>query len=223
MKKHLLVVAAATALVPLTSSAQAQSAALLVKGTVSPSACTPTLTNGGVLNWGAIPADTLSYNAPTHLLPKTIDFSIACSAATSIAIRTVDNSAATRVPGIALTREGGVAPNEAIYGLGAVAGKNIGAYTVRDYGAATTGTASLATLVQNGGGAWRLHPGNALMASTSRYTWAAEGSASPNPGAHKNLSIPLEITPTLNKRSELPIGNAFTLNGSVSIELDYLS
>ncbi len=70
MKKYLLVIAAATALVPL-SSAQAQSVTLSVKGTVSPGACTPTLTNGGVLDWGIIPANTLSNDAPTHLLPNT--------------------------------------------------------------------------------------------------------------------------------------------------------
>ncbi len=180
MKKHLLVVAAATALVPLTSSAQAQSAALLVKGTVSPSACTPTLTNGRRTELGCYSCrHALIQCPPPTCYPKTIDFSIACSAATSIAIRTVDNSAATRVPGIALTREGGVAPQRGYLRARCRSGKEYRRLHSQGLRCCHDGTASLATLVQNGGGAWRLHPGNALMASTSRYTMGRGGISQP--------------------------------------------
>lgn len=73
----------------------ASSVDLAVKGVITPSACTPTLSNGGVIDHGKISAKDLKPTLPTTLGQTLLTMEVTCDAATLFALRGIDNRAAT--------------------------------------------------------------------------------------------------------------------------------
>lgn len=57
-----------------------------IKGTIMPTGCTPTLSNGGVIDYGDIPFASLSETKYTKLSVKDISLTVNCGAATKFAI-----------------------------------------------------------------------------------------------------------------------------------------
>lgn len=94
---------------------------LNVRGSVTPASCTPTLTSGGVVDFGRISVQDLSKTQRTMLKPRPIGLSISCDAATRFALRMRDN------------RDGSALVNSGIYyGLGLdKRGNRIGLYEVQ--------------------------------------------------------------------------------------------
>lgn len=81
MKKTLL----AVILAACTSSAiAAPTAVLKVKGVLTNAACSPTLSNSGVVDYGTVHLSDLSDSAVNQLGQKTIDLTITCDAATKV-------------------------------------------------------------------------------------------------------------------------------------------
>ncbi|EKI0251251.1 DUF1120 domain-containing protein [Enterobacter asburiae] len=92
MKKVLL----ATAVALASTSAFADSTAVMkVKGTLTNSACTAELGNGGVLDYGYIRLGELSANSSNKLGQKQIPVSINCTAATKLGFTVTDNRSDT--------------------------------------------------------------------------------------------------------------------------------
>ncbi|WP_407439400.1 DUF1120 domain-containing protein [Lelliottia sp.] len=90
MKNKLL----ALFLCSLTSSVWAASTVdLTVKGTLTNSACTPTLSNGGVVDFGKTSLSTLTATGDNALRAKTITLTITCDAATTVGFVVDDNRA----------------------------------------------------------------------------------------------------------------------------------
>ncbi|MBO0491821.1 DUF1120 domain-containing protein [Pseudomonas sp. Marseille-Q1929] len=73
----------------------ASSVDLSVKGSITPSACTPTLSNSGVIDHGKLSAKDLSPTSPTTLGISPLTMEVSCDAATLFALRGIDNRAAT--------------------------------------------------------------------------------------------------------------------------------
>lgn len=81
-----------TALLVNTGHAVAASSVdLSVKGTITPSACTPALSNGGLADFGKIAAKDLRPTLPTYLPRQDMEFSVTCDGATLFAIESKDN------------------------------------------------------------------------------------------------------------------------------------
>nr|WP_314528593.1 DUF1120 domain-containing protein [uncultured Pseudomonas sp.] len=68
---------------------------LVVKGLITPSACTPTLSNSGVIDHGKISAKDLKPTLPTTLGVRPLTMEVSCDAATLFALRGIDNRAGT--------------------------------------------------------------------------------------------------------------------------------
>jgi type 1 fimbria pilin len=64
---------------------------LNVTGLVTPSACEPSLSNGGLYDLGKIAARELTLDAPTVLPPHSLQLTINCEASTLLALEPRDN------------------------------------------------------------------------------------------------------------------------------------
>ncbi len=132
MKKVLL----ATVLSLCVSSAfAAETAVLKVKGTLTNSACTPELSNGGVVDYGTIRLGELSATTVNQLGHKNIDLTIACTAATKVSWNLVDDRADSRamisVSDKWFDGSSGIPPESQAYGVGLTdGGVKIGNYTM---------------------------------------------------------------------------------------------
>lgn len=95
MNTSLTLVCTALLLANTASAFAASSVDLTVKGVITPNACTPTFSGGGVVDHGKIASKDLVQNNPTTLPKAMLKLSINCEGPTAIAIRPVDNRAGT--------------------------------------------------------------------------------------------------------------------------------
>ena len=111
-------------------------AVLKVKGTLTNAACTPTLSNGGTVDYGTINLGTLSATAVNQLGQKNIDLTINCTAATKVSWNMVDDRKDSNAK---LEVENGMFGGDSqtsesqLYGVGKTAGAtpvNIGSYSL---------------------------------------------------------------------------------------------
>src|SRR3546814_2468452 len=79
-----------------------------VIGTITPPSCTPTLTGGGIVDYGKIFSSKLSMTAYNRLSTKDVPFSIVCTGPARIAVRATDNRSSSQIAGILTTSGSGV-------------------------------------------------------------------------------------------------------------------
>ncbi|MDQ0650572.1 DUF1120 domain-containing protein [Pseudomonas cedrina] len=89
MHKRSLALSLLISLAPSTFAAS--SVDLSVQGAITPSACTPSLSEGGVVDYGKIAARDLNYSTITYLQKFNMDFAVNCDAPALFAIRGEDN------------------------------------------------------------------------------------------------------------------------------------
>ena len=107
----------------------AESADLAVKGVIRPSACSIALSNNGTVDYGTISAKSLSATDVTKLPDRDVTMTINCEAATKVGFQVADNRVGTAAP--ILNNVDPSVLDLAGYGLGAVDGKNLGAYGIK--------------------------------------------------------------------------------------------
>ncbi len=95
MNKSLTLLGTALLLASSASAFAASSVDLTVKGLITPNACTPVISGGGVVDHGKIASKDLVQNSPTSLPKFTLQLTINCEGLTAMAIRPIDNRAGT--------------------------------------------------------------------------------------------------------------------------------
>ncbi|WP_339539958.1 DUF1120 domain-containing protein [Pseudomonas sp. RA_5y_Pfl1_P24] len=205
------------ALLLLSGTAHAASTVeLTVKGLITPMACTPLLSSGGLVDFGKISRNDLNLTNGTRLPHKYLTLTVNCNAAGRFALRMRDN------------RDGTAHVNsEIFYGLGLdSSGNKIGVYsvsfdpkqTVVDDLAVVYGTEST-----TGGLAWRtanLNPIDIGSRSLLGFTDAV-GSTS-GPSAIQTLTSTLKLEATINARQNLDLSTETPMDGSATLEVVYL-
>ncbi|MGU9855965.1 DUF1120 domain-containing protein [Pseudomonas sp. LF245] len=214
MKPILLPVAA---LAMLTGTAHAASTVdLAVTGLITPMACTPLLSSGGLVDFGKISRNDLNLTNGTRLPHKYLTLTVNCNAAGRFALRMRDN------------RDGTAHVNsEIFYGLGLdISGNKIGVYsvsfdpkqTVVDDLAVVYGTEST-----TGGLAWRtanLNPIDVGSRSLLGFTDVVGSTAGPS--AIQTLTSTLKLEATINARQNLDLSVETPMDGSATLEVVYL-
>lgn len=192
----------------------ADTAELKVKGTIRPSACMPSFTGDGTVDYGTISAKSLNASSGTQLPAKTIAFAITCDGPTRIALRTIDNRAASVVTGLSSTGSS--------YGLGMYQGKSIGVYNVFVTPGAFMADGGAVDVVYEkdvaGSGSWQKSSQGNL--GGNRHSFAPANTTTP--GAYKAITGMFTIQATINKGSELPLTENIPLDGSATVEVQYL-
>lgn len=214
MKKRLI---SCIALALSAGAAQAASTVdLTVKGLITPMACTPVLSGGGLVDFGKISRNDLNLTNGTRLPLKSLTLTVNCNAAGRYALRMRDN------------RDGTAHVNsEIFYGLGLdSSGNKIGVYsvsfdpkqTVVDDLAVVYGTEST-----TGGLAWRTSNLNPIdIGSRSLLGFTDVLGSNAGPSAIQTLTSTLTLEATINARQNLDLSVETPMDGSATLEVVYL-
>jgi hypothetical protein len=207
-----------------------------VIGRIDPGTCTPTLSGGGTIDYGAMSPSTLAATGYTLLAEKQLDFAIACTAPSKVAVKVVNGRPNTTagvsegVSGFANAPTGvslfGVA-NVGTAGLGESNGVKVGGYGVRivptgviaDTNPVVAVNASLSAATPSWSAA--SSTGGLVDSTNTRGTsWAATGTTTPI--AFTNLSGKLGVQAYLNEKSAFNLATTVQLDGLSTLELVYL-
>ena len=200
-----------------TSAVQAASIVdLAVTGLITPTACTPQLSDGAVIDYGKISQQDLKVDRSTRLPVKPLHVNIACNAPNRFALRMHDN------------RDGSAMVNSEIYyGLGLDhSGNRIGLYsmtfdplqTVVDSTAQAYGTEST-----TGGLAWRTANLNPISIGANSYLGFTDTAGSTaGPSAIQTLSSTVKVETLINATQNLDLSRETALDGLATLEVVYL-
>ncbi|TNV09879.1 DUF1120 domain-containing protein [Buttiauxella sp. B2] len=216
------------------SAMAADSVDVKVIGQIIPAACTPTISGGGVIDYGNIKASTLAADAYTTLPEMQLDFSLVCDAPAKVALMAINGRPGTMAGVTESALHAAYAPvimfntpgTTSSVGLGLDGATPIGGYAVRI--AADTVTAdgnAVDTLVQDNnytssGTYIKRTVGNLYSINGRITTWATPGSLTPV--AFKVLAGKLGVQAYINKASALDLTHVIHLDGLTTLEVVYL-
>ncbi|NVZ22928.1 DUF1120 domain-containing protein [Pseudomonas costantinii] len=194
----------------LTGSASvfaASSVDLTVVGLITPSACEPTLSNGGSVDYGKISAKDLSATQSTFLDAQTVQITVTCDAATLMALEGKDN------------REGSDFNNDLMeFGLGLINGtEKLGAMTLRLLTPVADGVAARTIGSDDGGLTWFV---NRYLMRNNIISVADATTVAPMPV--QLFTSQLSIQPRIAPTSQLTLNNEVAIDGSVTVTVRYL-
>lgn len=240
MKKTLLATTLATITLISTSSAfAADSVDLSVGGTIAPVACVPTLSGGGIIDYGDIKADTLSKNDYTTLPKKTLDIAITCDGMTMAAVHAINN----RIGSVGVGRGGDIAGDPASYrgdstanyvvvGLGMDGNTKIGSYRIffnsksvmidnQDTPLIKRKTPNWIPGASAADWSWQIDLNNDLYSRGSDNAMLSWGNKN-IPISFKTMTGTLAIEAYIAKTSVIDLTKPIKLDGSTTLELVYL-
>ncbi|CAG4905885.1 DUF1120 domain-containing protein [Paraburkholderia gardini] len=198
----------------------ADSVDLKVIGTIVPASCTPTLAGGGVIDYGNIPAASLSDTGFTTLADKTSSLTITCDQPAKVSVKVIDDRSGTAPAGAIATGD------QYAYGLGAVNSKNVGAYSITFPHATATadGTTPDGVYSDNGGSTWGtlgVTDAHINAGGNNQIAWTVSGGTAPQ--AYSVITQGIVVSTKLNSRPNQPdLTNDVPLDGLATFSLVYL-
>ncbi|ROM57721.1 hypothetical protein BK648_02835 [Pseudomonas poae] len=185
----------------------ASSVDLTVKGLITPSACTPSLSNGGAVDYGKISAKDLNVAQSTFLEQQTLQLTVTCDAATLMALEGKDN------------REGTDYGNDFMeYGLGLINGtEKLGAMTLRLLSPMADGVAARTIASSDGGNTWF---SDRYFMRDNMVSVADTATIAPMPV--QVFTADLIVSPEIAPASSLTLTNEAAIDGSVTLTVRYL-
>lgn len=211
MKKILIPLAACT-LWAVGSPAQAASSVdLSVTGSITPSACTPSLSNGGVYDLGKIAAKDLNADQPTPLAAHNLQLTIICDAAALVALKPSDNRAGSSFESSTLK-----------FGLGMVNdGEKLGSMTL-NLGSIVADGAAMYPIGSVGSGSIEWSP-TSIMSPTFLTSFSLiRNTPNQAPAPIQQLTAEVLIEPRIAPANTLTLNTEVPINGSATLELNYL-
>ncbi|CAK9889309.1 MULTISPECIES: DUF1120 domain-containing protein [Pseudomonas] len=186
-------------------------------GTLSPSACTPSLSANGNIDYGLLVIDDLESQGPDYykLPEKDIAFTINCASPTVFAVKPSDNRFPSSSSELSFH-----------FGLGLHNEAPIGYYTMR-FSASTIELdgregypASSRDFGQSWSGATGGYFGDTNKDSGLRHAYTHFPTSDPAPKPATRVSVKLFVSGFLSR--QLPINGAVHLDGSTTLEIVYL-
>ncbi|HEF4757829.1 TPA: DUF1120 domain-containing protein [Pseudomonas putida] len=205
MKKYLAALTT-TALISIAPYALASSVDLTVTGTITPAACTPSFSNGGMVDLGKIAAKDLNQTSYTTLEKTPMSLSVACDAPALFAVHAVDNR-----PGTSFNNQG--------FGMGLTdANEKIGAFTPKIGVVEADGIQARAIDSQDNGSTWAYN----TWIFPDRLTSVAEAGGAVTPKETQNLVINFDLWAWIARADGLTLTNEVSIDGSATFEMKYL-
>ena len=189
----------------------ASSVDLTVKGLITPSACTPSLSQGGIADYGKIAAKDLRQNESTPLPITNLQFGVTCEAATRFALNAVDN------------RPGSGTEASHSFGLGLInETEKLGNFVIilTHYVADNLSVTKLAS--RDNGATWDANSEDAIWMRGRLAAFGDDSSGNWAPSAITKLSSDLIIQPYIAPSGELTLTQEQPIDGSATVELLYL-
>ncbi|WP_433736997.1 DUF1120 domain-containing protein [Pseudomonas putida] len=206
MIKNYFAALTAAALISVAPFALAASSVdLTVTGTITPNACTPSLSAGGLVEIGKISAKDLSPTTYTMVTDTPMDLTVDCDAPMLFAINSIDNKPGTAADGIN-------------FGVGMTqAGQRIGVYAPVILTVTADGVSSGAIESIDNGASWI----RAVSLASNKITSASEVGGLV-PIAAQNLVMGLSLKTWIAPADGLDLTDDVTIDGSATFEMKYL-
>ncbi|OPA92766.1 hypothetical protein BFW87_16700 [Pseudomonas fluorescens] len=190
---------------------------LRLQARFAPAACTPSLSNGGTVDFGKLSVMDLHMDEDTVLPVRPLVLSVACDAPTAFALRLQDNRLGSATgPG-----------DETTYGLGLDAkGQKIGRYAlIFDPLRATAD--SFAQLYRTdsptGKAPWSSSSASPLAIGANRHLgFNANAGSTSGPDPIQQLSATASLEAVLAPLGSLDLGSEVRLDGAATLEINYL-
>lgn len=213
MKHSVSTLTAALLLAGATPVLAASSVDLTVKGLITPAACTPVLSAGGVVDHGKISTKDLHPIGNTVLPPASLQLAVDCEAPTLVAVKSADNRAGT-------SAEWGVAISS--FGLGLTSGNvKIGWYTLKMTNA-TADDVPQPLIESVDGQLWFDAPQDTVWQPNWMRTFNGASNAAPTPLPLARFKTDVVIATTLRGQRELPLTEETLIDGSATLDIVYL-
>lgn len=184
---------------------------LNVNGTITPSACEPSLSNGGVYELGKIAAKGLNVDQPTALASHSLQLEITCDALTLVALQPWDNRSGSHFD----------SDNRLKFGLGLANGnERLGSMTLNLQSIVADGTEMRALGSVGSTAEWSP---TSVMSTTFRTSFTHNwGTPLLAPTPIQRLNAEVLIAPRIAPANTLTLTQEVPIDGSVSLDLIYL-
>ncbi|MBV4451077.1 MULTISPECIES: DUF1120 domain-containing protein [Pseudomonas] len=206
MRTTLITLTAALLAAGSSAAFAASSVDLSVKGVITPSACTPGLSNGGLADIGKLSAKDLNVDQLTRLEELTLQLTVTCDGSTLMALESRDN------------RLGSEYDNRGNFGLGLINGtEKLGSMELELLSAVADG-GPVKIIDSSDSGAhwifnsWLMHGGLKSVTNTEI--------AAPTPV--QLLTADLRILPLIAPTNTLTLTNEVPIDGSITMTVWYL-
>lgn len=184
---------------------------LTVKGLITPSACTPNLSSGGIVEVGKIAVSDIHQDNMTYLPTAPIDLRVNCTAPTLFAVAPHDNRPQMHTPwAFGFTK---MAPD-----------LPIGGYWLEVSDFITDDTPLTRLYSENNGQSWLVAPDRNYYIEPRQLTAFGEKiSGPPQVLPVQNLMVSLWVNPFLYPaKTWLPANQEVPIDGSTTLEVRYL-
>ncbi|MCR4539238.1 DUF1120 domain-containing protein [Pseudomonas sp. 18.1.10] len=187
----------------------ASSIDLNIKGSITPSACTPSMSSGGTVDYGKLSAKDLNADRLTRLPAEYLQLRVDCDSAILFALQGHDNRAGSVPDG-----------HEDNFGLGLINGdEKLGSFAVNLTSAVADDVPSRFIMSYDGGETWEPWPGGALW---DGGTTAVADNSSFTPLPTKVLTGEMEIKTLIAPTNSLTLTEEVPIDGSVAVTVKYL-
>lgn len=183
----------------------ASSTDLTVTGVITPKACTPSLSGGGLVDVGKVEVKDLNPTRYTIVGEQPMQLTVACDAPTPFAINAIDNKA-------------GTSSSDSYFGLGLTSNnEKIGYFTPLIKSALADGQPAQSIKSIDNGASWiRI----AQILKNSLTSTSAVGTLIPI--AVKDLTVELTIQTLIARADSLTLTDDVAIDGSATFEMKYL-
>ncbi|MGJ7513326.1 DUF1120 domain-containing protein [Pseudomonas baetica] len=185
----------------------ASSTDLSVTGIITPSACAPVLSDGGIVDHGKLTARDLDPLLPTRLPAGEMQLEVHCENATFFTLTTLDNRAGTSA----------IKPE--FHGLGVVNDdQKLGSVAFGVFEPEADSMAVTTIMSRDGGASW----GPSTYLGHAALTSFAAPSAPRTPIAIKDLSARLRAFTIIAPATDLTLVDELPIDGHATLQLKYL-
>lgn len=196
--------------------ASGRSRELHLQASFAPAACTPTLSNGGRVDFGKLSVGDLNRDKDTPLPPRPLTLTVACDGPNPFALVMHENRSGSATGGV----------DENAYGLGFdLRGRKIGRYSLIVDPAHVTADGLpqvYRTESTSGGNAWSSANLSPIALGTHQLLgFTTTAGSTDGPGALQNLSALLTLQAVLAPLMTLDRSNEVELDGSATLEIIY--
>lgn len=190
-------------------------AQLVVRGTITPTACNLSLGGGGIIDYGTIRSGELSQTAFNPREEKTTSVAVNCGTTPAkFALALTDLQAGSKVAGIL-----GTGYTEAQnFGLGAVSSRRTGGYSVTLRDLRSSGVV-LNPIMRVSTGTWQNSDGKVAQAP-NQYSW--RNGSTVTPASISQLTGVIAVKAVINRAQDLDLTRDVTLDGRATLVLSYI-
>jgi len=212
MNKRLSALPVVLLLTVASSAFAASSTDLTVTGLITPVSCTPSLANGGIVDYGKISAKDLYQNRHTRLEDKSIQLTVSCNAASQFAIRTLDNREDTS------SLPGGTQD----FGLGLINGdEKLGNYSL-EFKNPVADVALKTLWSSDEGHTWKIFPEGELLVRSFWYAFGNTNGGVSAPAFLQQVTVDMAVYTQIAPANTLNLTNEVRLDGSATLQIEYL-